>query len=269
MDSDSRGTGGRDNRAEVSYPADANERCFEVEDTSFWFQHRNDCIVAALNVYPPAGTIVDVGGGNGYVTRRLLDEGFGAALVEPGAVGAHHAKSQRRIPTVRCSTLEGCGFAPGSIDAIGLFDVLEHIADEAAILGTVHTLLKPGGRVYVTVPAFGWLWSASDENAGHYRRYSPGSLAAALRDRFRPLFLTSFFGPLVLPVLAFRVAPYRFALGKRRRNMLSGETEHGTHGGLAVKAARRLLLREVTRISCGRSSKWGTSCLCVAAKPTS
>ena len=28
----------------VSYPEEGNEACFEVEDRSFWFRHRNDCI---------------------------------------------------------------------------------------------------------------------------------------------------------------------------------------------------------------------------------
>lgn len=28
----------------VSYPEEGNEACFEIEDQSFWFRHRNDCI---------------------------------------------------------------------------------------------------------------------------------------------------------------------------------------------------------------------------------
>jgi hypothetical protein len=29
----------------ISYPQEGNDRCFEIEDKSFWFQHRNACIV--------------------------------------------------------------------------------------------------------------------------------------------------------------------------------------------------------------------------------
>src|SRR5437762_8958287 len=113
----------------VSYPANGNFLCLPLEDASYWFRHRNECILAAIKRFPPAGAILDVGGGNGYVTRRLLDEGFDAALLEPGAVGALNGKTARKIPQVICSTLEAAEFSPGSLSAIGVFDVLEHIDD--------------------------------------------------------------------------------------------------------------------------------------------
>jgi SAM-dependent methyltransferase len=253
---------------ELSYPEDGNEHCFLIEGTSFWFQHRNNCIVAALKLHPPTGPILDVGGGNGYVTRRLLDEGFEAALVEPGPVGARNARRERRIPTVFCATLEGCGFPPESVDAIGLFDVLEHIDDEARFLATAHSILKPHGRIYLTVPAFNWLWSTNDDTGGHYRRYSPGALINALSSQFDVLFLTCFFRALSLPILAFRVAPYRLGLVKHRAKVLSTETEHGTGGSPWVKLIKKLLSHESRAIASGRSMKWGTSCLCIATKAT-
>lgn len=251
---------------ELSYPEEGNERCFQIEDRSFWFQHRNDCILTALRLYPPTGLLLDVGGGNGYVTRRLLDEGFEAALVEPGPVGAYNGKKIRDIPTVFCSTLEGCGFPTESVDAIGLFDVLEHVEDESTFLAHAHSVLKPNGRLYLTVPAFNWLWSASDDAAGHYRRYSPAKLASSLSNRFRVLFITCFFGALVLPVFAFRILPYRLGLAKHRTKALSTETEHGTGGGYSVKVMKRFLSHERSQIELGRSKAWGSSCLCVATK---
>lgn len=33
---------------EVSYPSDGHDRCLGVEESSFWFQHRNRCILAAV-----------------------------------------------------------------------------------------------------------------------------------------------------------------------------------------------------------------------------
>ena len=86
----------------LAYPKDQNKRCFQVEDKSFWFKHRNDCIISAIKRLPPAGTMIDVGGGNGFVTRRLLDEGYDAALLEPGPVGAFNGKTERNIPMGIC-----------------------------------------------------------------------------------------------------------------------------------------------------------------------
>jgi len=46
----------------VHYPIDGNETCRRVEDASFWFCHRNDCIAAMIRNYPPKGFILDIGG---------------------------------------------------------------------------------------------------------------------------------------------------------------------------------------------------------------
>ncbi len=37
----------------ISYPEEGNEACFEVEDQSFWFRHRNDCIRELVRSFPP------------------------------------------------------------------------------------------------------------------------------------------------------------------------------------------------------------------------
>ncbi len=54
----------------ISYPEEGNEACFEVEDHSFWFRHRNDCIQELVRKFPPngKGPIFDVGAGNGFLT---------------------------------------------------------------------------------------------------------------------------------------------------------------------------------------------------------
>jgi len=61
----------------ISYPSDGNDACFALENSSFWFAHRNDCIIAAARKFPPpaGGLIFDVGGGNGFVARGLPGRG--------------------------------------------------------------------------------------------------------------------------------------------------------------------------------------------------
>ena len=67
----------------VSYPEDGNQLCFDIEDSSFWFRHRNNCLLQAVNSLPPAGTFFDIGGGNGYVAQAIQNAGFETVLVEP------------------------------------------------------------------------------------------------------------------------------------------------------------------------------------------
>ena len=85
-------------RHSVSYPDEGNDRSFLIEDTSFWFAHRNRMLVELVRRFPPAGPILDVGGGNGYVTRGLAEAEFPCTLLEPGYQGCLNAR-KRGIPS--------------------------------------------------------------------------------------------------------------------------------------------------------------------------
>lgn len=168
----------------ISYPSDGNDACFALEDSSFWFAHRNDCIVAAASKFPPpvGGTIVDVGGGNGFVARGLLRAGFEVVLLEPGAAGAHNAR-KRGVQHIVCATTETARIKNDSIPAVGLFDVIEHIENDGAFLRSLRSKVRRGGYLYATVPAFNALWAKDDEEAGHFRRYSRSSISRTNRRR--------------------------------------------------------------------------------------
>ena len=43
------------NVGEISYPQEGNEACFQIEDQSFWFRHRNDCIRELVRNFPARG----------------------------------------------------------------------------------------------------------------------------------------------------------------------------------------------------------------------
>lgn len=246
----------------ISYPPGGHSQCFEVEDRSFWFKHRNDCIVTAIRQYPPAGTILDIGGGNGFVTRRLIDEGFDAMLLEPGPTGALNAKRCRQIPDVICATLEEMTLQPGSLRAAGVFDVLEHIEDDHRFVDHLHGVMHPAGLLYGTVPAHPFLWSASDVAAGHFRRYDRSAIVALLGAKFELLFFSYFFSVLIAPLLLFKVLPFRTGFG--RSQVRSQAAEHGVQGGPLVALMRWLLAHELKVIMRGAQVPIGTSCLFVA-----
>jgi len=118
---------------EISYPSDGNELCAEIEDSSFWFKHRNKAILSVMNNFSPRGAIFDIGGGNGYVSKNLIDNGFDCVLIEPGVSGASKVV-ERGVKNVVCATVESAEFRPHSIPSVGLFDVIEHIEDDLSFL---------------------------------------------------------------------------------------------------------------------------------------
>lgn len=250
-------------QASVSYAEDGHDLCFGVEDSSFWFRHRNACIAALVRNHPPAGPLLDLGGGNGFVSQRLLAEGHDVVLLEPGNAGASNARLRRGLPQVVCATLEDAGFRERSFGAIGMFDVIEHIKEDRAFLDTVQSLLAPGGRLYLTVPCHQWLWSRADVDAGHFRRHTLGSLSTLLAGSFRIDFASYFFAPLVVPQLLLRALPHRLGLD-RHHAVLSTQAEHGEGEGIGVRVLEGMLSREARRIEQGRRIAFGASALLAA-----
>jgi len=254
-------------RDPVSYPGEGNAFCFQLEETSFWFRHRNACILAAARNHLQGGVIFDIGGGNGFVSRALQAAGLTPVLVEPGPAGAANAL-RRGVATVVRATLEDAAFRPESLPNAGLFDVLEHVGADAGFLDRVFALLRPGGRLLLTVPAYRWLWSDEDAVAGHHRRYGRRDLTARLAGAgFEPQYVTGFFHFLVLPVLLGRALPAR--LGRRRRALdpASHRSAHRSRGGLPGALVAALGRLEEGRIARGGRIPFGSSLLAVARKP--
>src|SRR5262249_7390643 len=106
---------------------------------------------------------------------------------------------------------------------IGLFDVLEHIDDDAGTLRFLRTILEPGGYLVLTVPAHPFLLDEMDVLAPHRRRYRRSELREKLEAAgFDVRRLTHFMSPLVPLLVVLRVVG-RTLFGRRpaqdRRNV--------------------------------------------------
>ncbi len=249
----------------LSFPEAGHAACFALEDESFWFRHRNECIVRALRREGFAGTFLDVGGGNGVVSKALEESGIRTVMLEPGLEGAVNARA-RGLMNVVCSTLEEASFREGSFAGAGLFDVIEHVSDDRALLRATHRVLAPRGVLCVTVPAYAWLWSDEDELAGHFRRYTLKELDDTLRSSgFTPTYATYFFAPLTVPIFFLRSLRHRFS--KRKREQIeAGAAEQHTPRAPARMAMELLLSPEQQRVARGKRVPFGSSCLAVAVR---
>ncbi len=201
---------------EASYPEDGNEVFFALEERSFWFRHRNAVLLALVERFSPGGAIWDVGGGNGFQAWALERAGFKSVLVEPGARGCANAIS-RGTPVVLRAQLQELGLRDGQIGAASFFDVLEHLEHPDPLLREAARALEPGGRVYVTVPAYELLWSEADDYAEHKTRYTAKRLRRLFgRAGLEVEYLSYYFQALALPIFALRTVPsvLRRALGR-------------------------------------------------------
>jgi hypothetical protein len=161
------------------------------------------------------------------------------------------------------ASFESAGFLPGALPAVGLFDVIEHIEDDVAFLRSVRTKLVPSGRVFLTVPAYSWLWSSEDVAAGHYRRYTIRTLTAALDEAgFRQEFMSYFFWFLPPPILLARSLPTVFGF-RRKDSDESARREHVRSAKVGGRLLGGALAVELALLRRGRLP-FGSSILAVA-----
>jgi SAM-dependent methyltransferase len=251
--------------SKVHYPSEDYSIFFEIEENSFWFAHRNDIIVQSIRNFPPQGTILDVGGGNGFVTKRLQQEGFHSVLIEPGIGGVLNAR-KRGIKDIIFSTLENAGFLENSVPACCLFDVIEHIPDDESFIRFLHKILISEGKIYITVPAYRFLWSPEDADAGHFRRYTIHSLRKTFqKNGFQIEYATYFFSFLIAPIFLFRTLP---GLIFKPKTNNTGKEDHIQKGrkSLMQRIIHYFSLFEYKRVRNKHKCFAGSSIMMVAKK---
>lgn len=149
-----------------------------------------------------------------------------------------------------------------------LLDVLEHMPDDQAVLCQIGQSLKPGGLLFITVPALQFFWSWNDEVAGHQRRYARadfGRLAAAAGFEICLLRSFMFFlSPLYVTA--------RLLSGRRYRQLSADQVwklMEKTHRVPAapLNALLSLVCSSETPLGHVLPFPWGTSILAVLRKP--
>jgi SAM-dependent methyltransferase len=134
----------------------------------------NRYLLATLRRYSPAeGQVLDFGAGTGTFALPMAGLGFNVTALEPDA------SLRRRLDARGLTTAADLTALPdGAFEYAYTLNVLEHIEDDAAVLGSLHAKLKPDGRLLIYVPAFPLLFTTMDAKVGHMRRYTRSNLLA-------------------------------------------------------------------------------------------
>lgn len=149
-----------------------------LEAENFWFRARNELILWALKTYQPnVSSFLEVGCGTGFVLSGIARAYPTLTLSGSEIFLAGLSYAAKRVPSAHFMQMDArrVPFVE-EFDAIGAFDVLEHIKEDETVLAQLHSALKPGGILLLTVPQHPWLWSASDAYACHVRRYTSNEI---------------------------------------------------------------------------------------------
>lgn len=211
------------------------------------------------------GAIWDIGAGDGAMFHRLGKRGTEVVSVEPLPEGAASIASAGGV--VFCCALQDLKLPSNSIPAISLFDVLEHLEDPTFLLQEIYRVLKPGGFLLVSVPAFQFLWSAEDEALGHFRRYSKASLKNLIGgEGFSMLSTRYFFSSLVPLAFLIRTIPYRLRINRSSTDVISTNSSRLAPSRLINSLARFILGLEL-RLTKLIPLPFGLSVFALSEKP--
>jgi len=203
---------------------------------------------------------------------RVLDLGCTAQLQfdDPALYRACNVHSSLRTLAYRqiegdenlvCARAEELAFASNSFDAIVAGDVLQSVADDVSALREMRRVLKEGGLLCLTVPAYSFLWGEDDEARGHQRRYTVSELRRKLNTcgfqiHRASYFVASAFLPLVVGQAAKDI--FRKSIAHHR---------HYPHPSRLANGAMAALLDGERHLMHYINLPFGTRVVCWAVKP--
>ena len=160
-----------------------------VEATHWWFVGRRRLFSHMIKRCDLAAgaEILDVGTGTGANLRMLRDMGFVHVMGIDSSPEAARYCQQKGLGSVQLADVCALPFPDGRFDFIMATDVIEHVDEDDKALNELRRVLKPGGKILLTVPTFHSLWGLQDDFSHHKRRYRmPGLLAQVKAARFQP-----------------------------------------------------------------------------------
>ncbi|MDX1593110.1 MAG: class I SAM-dependent methyltransferase [Gammaproteobacteria bacterium] len=233
-----------------------------VEDLHWWFRARREIIRDAIARLPlgPGARILEAGCGTGGNLEMLGAFGeLQACEPDREALAVARAKGSGRVEHGHLP--DGMPRDAVDLDLVCAFDVLEHIDDDAATAAELGRRLAPGGHLVVTVPAFGWLWSAHDEAVAHKRRYTRPQLVGLLRSAGLEVRRCSYFNTLLFPVVAL------VRLGRRLLRLEDDGTAEMALPGRLLNRLLYAVFRSERHLLARFDLPFGVSLLAVAVRP--
>jgi len=182
------------------------QRYYELGKSYWWLAGKYRIIHDVLLRLLPAGggaRLLDLGCGPGNMLDFLAGHGkvFGSDF-SADALRFCRGRSHERVFRADFHRLP---LKAGSFDMVTAIDVIEHLQDDRRAISELYQIVRPGGHLVVTVPAFQSLWGDHDELYGHFRRYRLRELREKLRAAGFEIVKMSYFEPLFfVPLWLFR-----------------------------------------------------------------
>lgn len=159
--------------------------------------------------------LVDCGAGTGFFAKeatQFCDVIAVDDFEESLAIARRHL-GENSVRKGSCTSLP---LDDAVADSVTALDVIEHVEEDGKAVQEMARILKPGGTLVITVPAFQALWSDWDVVLHHHRRYRRANLVPLIRDAGLELVHCNYVNVLVFPAV--------YVVRKLRTLTSNGET---------------------------------------------
>lgn len=219
------------------------------ENDHFWIRGKQMVVEDFVGRLNPQ-SVLDVGCGTGLSLRqfRLKPTAVTGVDILPAAI----ERCQEILPGGRFIQADAAELPleDRSFDLALALDIIEHVPKETCPLGEIFRVLKPGGHLIVSVPAFKRLFSLRDRGAGHLRRYDKSELVAILEAAGFSIKYLNYFNFFLFPAL----------LLARLLNL------NEKNPGAVANAVFGFVIRLEVRLARRISFPWGSSLIAIGEK---
>lgn len=242
---------------------------YYLERNHWWFRARQE-ILEAMLVKKIVGSqkqhlrILNAGVATGATTTMLEKYGDVTSL-EYDKDCCTFLQQELKMEVINASLTE-LPFDDDTFDIVCAFDVIEHIENDGLAVREIHRVLKKDGYVFLTVPAFNFLWSHHDEVNHHFRRYTGGQLkqlltAQAIQTKHQTYFNSILFPPIFLIRILSRLLPE-----KKNRETTGSDFEKFNSSTFINRFFYWLFKKEKTLLSRNWKFPFGVSLMLIGQK---
>lgn len=175
--------------------------------TYWWYVARARLLEAAVGHFATdARRVLDVGSADGPSVAWLEASERKVSLdIDPRGLDAGGI----------CGSVTNLPFASESFDLVSAFDVVEHCDPEADALSEIHRVLRPGGIMLMSVPAYQWAWTSFDVDNRHFRRYTKKRAKSAVEAAGFTVLRSTYLFSATFPLFAISRLGQRLAESRR------------------------------------------------------
>lgn len=241
------------------------ELLYQLEGHFWWFPAMREITdtIVGREIEKPELRILDAGCGTGFNLGHYASGNSRDVYGLDIAAAAVKHVLKRGFRKIAQASITQIPFKSETFDVVFSFEVVTQTPYEThnASLGEMHRVLKPGGHLFIRVPAFMWLWSSHDEELEVRYRYSRAELAKRLSEAGFVVEWTSYANGFLFPVILARRFLKHIGIG-------GGTDVKPLPAGLGWLDGifRTVLASEAKWFKAGRRLPFGLSLICYARK---